>query len=116
MTFFAPLVQLFAEHGLLFSLMVSIITLGVYGHLIFVQSIETVTIRDFLSKYRAYILTFLVISFLTLIPVTHYLMMRNIGIEDESLRNLATAAGRIGPLAQAIAFEVIFFYRKKKGE
>jgi predicted CDP-diglyceride synthetase/phosphatidate cytidylyltransferase len=114
--FFRQALDYLANSGVLFSLVISFITLGIYAHLIYIQSKETVSIRDFLNKYRVYILTFLVVSFLTLIPVTYFLFMRSIGVNDEDLRNFATISGRIGPLAQAIAFEVIFFYRNKRGE
>lgn len=102
------------ELGLFISLVIVIMTLILYAHLIFIHSKETIIIKDFLRKYRVYILTFLVISFLTLIPRVFYIVMRIYGIDDDNLRNLATLSESIGPFAQAIAFEVIFFYRKKE--
>lgn len=114
MDFLSVSLDYLANSGVLISVIISFVTLAIYSHLIFVQGAETVSIKDFLSKYRVYILTFLVISFLSLIPVTYYLVQRYLGLEDENLRNLATVTARIGPLAQAIAFEVIFFYRRKE--
>ncbi len=111
--FFLSALDYLANSGVLISLVISIITLIIYAHLTFVQSKEIVTIRDFLNRYRLFILLFIVISMLSVIPVTYYLTYRYLGLPDESLRNLASVSGRIGPLAQAIAFEVIYFYRKK---
>lgn len=103
-----------ANSGIALSIFISIVTLGIFAHLIVVQGIEVVTIKDFLSRYRSYILTFLIISFLSLIPTTYYLILRSYGVNDEDLRNFATVCARLGPLAQGIAFEFIYFYRKKE--
>lgn len=114
MDFFKIALDFLANSGIGLSIGISIVTLAIFAHLIVVQGIEVAVIRDFLSRYRAYILTFLIISFLSIIPSTYYLILRFYGVNDEDLRNFATVCARIGPLAQGIAFEFIYFYRKKE--
>jgi len=114
--FFIQALDYLANSGVGISIIISFVTLAIYAHLIVVQTYETIQIRDFLQRYRVYILTFLVISFCSIIPVTYYLVLRYFGIQDEDLRNFATVCARLGPLAQALAFEMIYFYRRKRGE
>lgn len=97
-----------------FSLGISIITLLIFAVLVVIQTIEWATRRDYLSKYRGIILAFLVVSFLAMIPVTYFLFLRSTGFEAEDIRNLATVAGRLGVLAQALSLVFIFFYRGKE--
>lgn len=111
---FLDIIDYLANSAVLFSLIVCITTLVIFAVLMIVQMIEFFTKKDFLKPYRGIILAFLVVSFLALIPVTYLLTLRSTGIESEHVRNLATVSGRLGGLAQALAFVFIFFYRRKE--
>lgn len=111
---FLETVDYLANSAVLFSLIICVTTLVIFALLTVVQLIEWWNKKDFLKPYRGIILTFLIVSFLALIPVTYLLTLRTAGIESEHVRNLATVSGRLGGLAQALAFVFIFFYRRKE--
>lgn len=102
------------DSGLAFSIVMAVLTIGMLIHLVFKQAKESVTINDYLKVYRYYILTFLVLFLLTMVPVTMYLMYRALGIENEALRTVATLAGRFGPFAVTIVLELMYWFREKK--
>lgn len=91
-----------------------ITTMVILAYLIVKQTRETIIKRDYLSKYRYRILSFLVVIMLSLIPVFVYILVRLFGDDNELLRNIATYAGRIGPLFMAVALLSIYDFKPKR--
>lgn len=103
--------------SMLVALVLMTITIGMFLHLTGLQIVETAKFwGDYLNRYRIRILICLIIVDATLIPVAWYLVQYYFGYENESLREFSRIAGRIGPLALAVAFESIFFYNRRKDE
>ncbi len=100
--------------GLGVSVVLVVMTIILFIHLTVIQAKETATVRDFLTRYRIYILIFFTTFLVTLIPVGYYLTLRYFGHDSPDLRNLATVSGRFGGLAIAVALEVIYFYRRRR--
>lgn len=100
------MIDALANNSVTFSIILVFLTLAMLLHLILIVGYETVGIKDFITKYRVAFLSFLVIFFLSIIPVAYYLVARHLGTDTETLRNLATISGRIGPFAATIALEI----------
>lgn len=96
------------------SIVFTILTILMVLHLIILQAREVVEIRDYLTRYRYYILSFLVIFLLTMIPVAMYIIYRILGIDSEILRGLATLTGRFGPFCAGVALELIWWLKPRK--
>lgn len=84
------------------------------AHLVVIQTKEAVTFKDYLTRYRYYILAFLVIFLATMIPVAAYLILRINGIESDTMRNLATLAGRFGPFCAVVALELVYLLKPRR--
>lgn len=102
-----------ANANLGFAVVLAYLTMGIFAHLIYMQAIEYIVYKDYLKTYRLLILIAFTVTFIALIPVSIYLTYRYLDIPSESIRNLAAVAGRIGPFATGIAFELIYLYRRK---
>lgn len=88
------------------------VTLLFMADVIRIQVIEALRPKDN-NTFDRYLLLFLwVVFFLTLLPVGLYMLARLLGTDNETLRSIATVAGRLGPLAMAVGARV--FYRKRR--
>lgn len=101
--------------SIVIALILLLVTILLFLHLTWLQLVETATFwGDYLNRYRIRILVCLVIVDATLLPVAWYLVLFSLGIENQALKEFSRIAGRIGPLALAIAFESVFFYNRRK--
>lgn len=108
-------VHFLGERSIEFAILAGLITVLMFIHVTWLQLNETSMFwGDYLHKYRLRILICLVIVDATLLPVMWYTIARYTGNDTEPLRQLATWAGRIGPLSLAIAFESLYMYNRKK--
>lgn len=88
------------------------VTLLFMADIIRIQVMEVMRPKD-KNTFDRYLLLFVwLVFFLTLLPVGLYLFARWMGTDNETLRSIATVAGRLGPLAMAIGARV--FYRKRR--
>lgn len=84
----------------------TVITFILAAHLLYKRIKEYLHRSDFLRRYRIFLIVLFAAVLACSIPVGWHFTWRWLGIESESLRNLATFAGRTVPLALVVAFEV----------
>ena len=92
----------------LFSVVLGIITLCIVGYVFHLQVIEFFQPRDKYRFVKILLMLVSVIFLVTMIPVIVYQLYRTLGVDLPTLRSLATYTGRIGPLAMAISWLMIY--------
>ena len=96
------------NYGSLFSAILGIITLITVCYVFHLQVVEFFQPRDKYRRIKVLLMVVSLIFMITMIPVILYQVYRSFGIDIPELRSLATYTGRIGPLAMALSWLMIY--------
>jgi len=95
----------------LFAVMTGIMTFVMVTYVLYLQLVELLAPKDRYSGIKTLLLLFNIIFVITLVPIIAYQFMRMIGIESDVFRVVVTIIGRIGPLAMALNWVLIYRYK-----
>lgn len=94
-------------------LVIGAIAFLIYVHITYKQFTEVLRPKDWLTRLRWLIFGILLVAIFGFIPSLTYQFLRTIGVESDSLRNIATIAGNISRLGGAILLELVYNYKRK---